>query len=912
MTRILPCLLTALLVALHPTPVGAQARTLDLVFMPPEIEPRDLCLPAEADPAPDDASAGAGDGVLTEAKRIALLAADIRRYQREDAARWFDFIDALIARREVLDEGFAGMPALLARVELYIDAGRLEALEAAGLVPQLRQRLDELSTGRQLTLAQFHLTGIGTPPDPEFAWGVIREAAFAGHPDALMMIARRQLAGEQVPEWDAPLDLTATMAFSGMLGQMNASVCRRAERIAREFDDGGLVAPNPRIAYAWRRFAADMGGRDAAWRVVGHHLGNRGVARDNSLIAHYLEVALERGFRPDADQAARLLASDAIDAPRLRDMLLFAPGGADTRPTLAPLLQLSVSPQGPEPSRASPYLQYLREIAALDAAPGRVFTELAEEVLLRRGRWAGEAEAAALLEEAVRRADPEAMRMLAGFFTRHRDDPDRIDRAVDLLGEAVSRFGLATAMDDLDALFRCRVPDAPQTGPAGHWARAYRAAGTGAVFVNPTDVVALDPFATPDLVARIQSQALEGRTASLANHLQRLQMDPMTTERARRYWADRLDNSEKALEEYAKLEFELATGVGDRRRAIELLRRVYLHNGVTTALDLAIALIESNGRDPQVAAEVEELLTLAGNRGEGAAIRLLARLVADRRPMRQTYAAFAAQIEARGDFLALMFAIPFVEPEVAADYLGRAVALMNCGTKDVVEMADAHAVLNDAEAVLHWQRVGLAMESGNVLAKLRLTDRQMESYRQGRAPDEYEVYTRAALDGDVTAYRQLFRLTANPALETFAPHAAAGYIAALLDAGDEGDLRWVQAQYRDAPDGVRVAVARVVDLRGLYRRAAAAGDVRSMLELGLLLRDTASDGDDLPDSARWLKKAADNGSIPAMRELGQVLAYGIGVPRDRQGAMLWLEKATAAGDEQAARLVRLLGLLSDG
>ncbi len=910
--RLLTCVLAAALATLHASPVGAQPRMLDLAFMPPEIEPRALCVA----PAPEDVetgqAGGAGADELTDVQRLAFLAADIGRYQRDDAVLWFDFIDALISRRAGLDEGFAGMSELLARVELHIDAGRLGRLNAAGLVPQLRARIEELSTAQRLTVAQYYLTGIGAGPDPDFAWDIVREAAFAGHPDALMMIARRQLAGEPVPEWEAPLDLTATLAFSGMLGQMNESVCRRVERIAREYDDGGLVAPNPQIAYAWRKFAADMGGRDAAWRVVEHHLGNSGVERDNAELMHYLGIALDGSQRPDGDAAARQQGSDAVDEVQLRDMLRFAPGRARARPSLAAMLELPLAVQGRHPPRDSLYMEYLREIARMDTAPGRIFTELAQEVLLRRGRWAGEAEAIPLLEEAVRRADPAAMRMLADILMRYRADPSSMDRAVDLLSDAVSRFGDEAAMDDLDAFYRCRVANAPAARPAAHWARAYRASGTASVYVDPADISGLDRFATPEIIARIQSQALAGRTGALANHAQRVQMDPMSTRNALRYWADRLDSSEKAVEEYAKLEFELAASVGDRRRAIELLRRVYLHSGAASALDLAVALIEAGGRDPEVAAEAERLLTMAGNRGEGAAIRLLARLQADRRSAQAVYREFSEQIAQRGDFLALMFAIPFVAPDVARDYIDRAASLMNCGTKDIIEMSDAHAVLGDAEGVLHWQRIGLALENGNVLAKLRLTDEQMAVYRAGRAPDELEVYTRATLDGDIAAYRQLYRLTADPALETFAPDAAAGYLSALLRQGDKGDLRWVQAQVRVAPEPVRDAIGAIISLRDLYRRAADAGDVQSMLELGLLLRDTARSAEDLEGSARWLKKAADNGSIPAMRELGQVLAHGIGVPRDRREAMQWLEKASRGGDEQASRLVRLLGLMSDG
>ena len=410
----------------------------------------------------------------------------------------------------------------------------------------------------------------------------------------------------------------------------------------------------------------------------------------------------------------------------------------------------------------------------------------------------------------------------------------------------------------------------------------------------------------------MQSQALDGRIGSLANQVARVQLDPTMTERGRRIWADRIDGSQKALEEYAKLEFELATTVGDRRLALELLRRVYLNNGTTSALDLAIGLIESGGRDPKVAEEVKRLLAQAGSRGEGAAIRLLARLEHGNRTPREIYNQFAPQIEARGDFLAMMFSIPYLPERAVPEYLNRAVSLMSCGTKDIVEMADANMLAGFAQGALHWQRVGLAMEHGNVLAKLRLTDQQVAAFGIGAAPDERAVYRRAAADGSLTAHRQLFRLAADPGLQTYDPQAAARHVAVLLDKGDAGDRRWAQVQYRQAPDDVRKAVAEAVDLRALYLGAAEAGDVQAMLELALLLRDQAGSVAELEQSARWLKKAADNGSVPAMGELGHVLAYGIGTPVDRQEALRWLDKAARAGEADAAQTARLLRLMPDG
>ena len=154
-----------------------------------------------------------------------------------------------------------------------------------------------------------------------YAHDLIREAGLGGNVDALTAIARMQLQGSPLPGWDAPLDLTVTLAFGGMLGQMNAAVCGRAERIAREYLNGDVVTRNPRIAYAWYRFAADLGGSTAAWRVVEFQLEAGAIQKDNALMPHYLQLAVVRGVTVAPEQAERLAAAGNIDAATLQGIL---------------------------------------------------------------------------------------------------------------------------------------------------------------------------------------------------------------------------------------------------------------------------------------------------------------------------------------------------------------------------------------------------------------------------------------------------------------------------------------------------------------------------------------------------------------------------------------------------------------
>lgn len=885
----------------------ARADTLDLAFMPPAVVPQDLCIPG-ATTAQDDTDLGIGADELTDDLRLRFIQRDIRNLQAEDARRWFDFIMTLIDWEAELDPVFAETGAVLAKIALYIDAGRLDELRELGLIDQLRQSAKPLNNSARMALAQYYLNGTGVTQDAAYASNLIRDAAYGGNPDALFSVARSILNGQPIAGWDAPLDMTVSLAFGGMLGQMNADVCRHAEKIAQEYLNGDVVTRNPEIAYAWFKFGADLGGATAAWRIVEFHLEADAVRKDNDEMLKYLQLAIARGIAVDSVQAEQIRVASNVDEARLREILGFNFSADDgrTRPSLSGYFQLTVNLDSEKPSADSPYLTYLTELTRFDTAPGWVFTVLAKEVLLRHGRWAGEAEAMEWLEQSASRRDPEGMQMLARMLVRYRDDPVQLNRAVNLLGEAVTRFGWMSAMTDLDGLYRCQSNDAPLIAQADHWATAFRATQSDTVGIAPNDLIALDPFKAPETIAQIQSQALRGDPQSLANFLERVQLDPLASDDAQRLWASRADGSIKGLENFARLEFALATNPAERDLAVELFRRIYLNNGVTTALDLSVALIDDNARDPAIANEIIKYLTIAGNRGEGAAIHLLARVQGDTRSPQSVYQDFAQAIEDRGDFLALMFAIPYISLDKTDDYIDRAVSLMTCGTKDVAELSSAYALLQSPELTYHWDQIGLMMEGGNVLAKLALTDRQVGYFDQGAAPTQRQVFERALAQGDLTAHRSLFVLTANPDLASYDPVAAAEHLIALLGFAEEESF--VLDSYRLADPEVRAAVDQRQDVGGLFLRAAQRGDIGAKRDYALVLRDTATSLADLQTSARWLQEAAEGGDIIAMAEFGRALAFGIGLPQDRVAALTWLDQAKRAGNADATDLAHLLRL----
>jgi TPR repeat protein len=897
----------AFLLAL-PLPAMSQDRRLELAFLPPAITPQDICTTGAT---PDDSAETETDSSstdLTPELRLSFIQRDIRNYQASDAVRWFDVISMLINWQAELDPAFAGTGEALARIALYVDAGRLAELSDLGLIDTVRQGPVRLNNAQRLAIAQYYLTGTGVRQDRDLAFSLMREAAYGGNPDALLAIAKLIQVGQEIPGWDAPLDMTVSLAFGGMLGQMNADVCARAERIAQFYLAGDIVAPNPDIARDWYRFAADLGGATAAWRMVEFHLDASADRKDNAEMLAYLRLAVERGITVSALDATRLRESPGVETAELQRILGFnhSADTARTRPSLSHHFQLAANPVTDEVAPESPYLQYLRELVRQYGAPGDAFTRLAQEIMLREGRWAAETQAMALLEEATRRGDPDGMMLLARMHLRYRDNPTKLTRAINLNLEALDRFGATGAMSELDAIYRCQAGDAPLIDQARYWAARYTASQHEPVTISPTDLLTLDPFKDPETIAQIQSEALGGVPSSLAAFTERVQVDPLATDSSHRLWANRISRSAKALETFADLEYNLATNPVERELAIELFRRVYLNNGATTALDLSVALVEDSGRDPAIAAEIVDYLTRAGNRGEGAAIRLLSRLTANHQTESEVYARFAKVIEERGDFNALTFAIPHVDEARAEDYIDRAVSLMTCGSKNIGELADAHAIMGQPDMVHHWAMIGLAVDGGHVLAKLSISDRQMDFFDTGAAPSALEVAERARAEGAALASLTLFNLTADPGLPSYNPTDAAAHLIDLLSA--PGQESQALSAFRRAGDAVRAAVEARIDMRPILLAAANRGDAAAVRDFGLFLRDTATSTAELQEALRWIEEAAAAGDTAAMTAWGEALAFGLGVAPDRAAALTWLERAERAGDMDAAQLARLLRL----
>ncbi len=447
-----------------------------------------------------------------------------------------------------------------------------------------------------------------------------------------------------------------------MIGQVNRGICGRAERMAREYTDGDLLVPNADLAFAWHKFAADMGGAEASWRMVEYHLSATGQVKDNDALERYLTQALDQGFAIAPSDIDALIASGATTESEVRRLLKFNHdrAGAVRRRSAVPFMELDAVLVGENLNKDSEWLIYLKEVAARPGVPAPVLLRLARELELRLGRWAGQPVLIEVLEWAVAQDNPDAMTWLATILVgSDRHNPQKTARAETLLTNAVARHGHVPAIKELADLYRCRLPNAPLMDEVRHWTQIYADADQDTFRATPNELAKFDLTSEPEAIARMQTGALRGHGGSTANFLQYLQSDPAVSDDVLRFWARRVARSDGAMETYIKQEYELALTPAEAESAVELFRRGHIHVGAASGIDLAVVLIRHASRDPVVVQDIRKLLAASINRGEGASMRLLQRLT--ERDPRDAYLEYAQIIEDRGDFAAQMIAAPFVD-----------------------------------------------------------------------------------------------------------------------------------------------------------------------------------------------------------------------------------------------------------
>ncbi|WP_431298986.1 tetratricopeptide repeat protein [Tabrizicola sp. BL-A-41-H6] len=897
--------LSAAVLLLFPAVLGAQ--TLPLDFAPPEMEVTPVCAARPSD-AQIIAEWSAWDGRSLPDRPVELINRDIRRLAELDPARWDPTIQRVIDLMPGVSPSFSADHVILARIEQMIALGRLQDLKASGLVQQLLDRGEANSPRMLNALAGFLTEGIGIDRDAARGAELLMSAGYGGNADALLTLSKLAVAGQAPEGWDISPDLAVTMAFGSLVGQMDPLICDRIARIAREFSSGEVVAVDHDLAVRWYRFAADLGDPIAAWRVAEYHLQSELVTKDNDVLLTYLTKAAN-GNLPYAQVAlGRVYEAGALvpmDLERAQSLYEAAAAEGD-RAALIRLSGFLEARVADRPDLKPAFLDTLDRLQALDVAPPWVFGKQALHVLEEKGRWAGQAEARALLERGAELDDPAAIIMLAQMNLGAAESETEFYAAVDQMIHAVTNLGEVGPTTDLQAAFMCKAPNAPHLEESAYWAATEAAIGSTSLALTDMALAELSDNPDPLEMAALQTQALYGRATPLAGLLAVLERSD-APESERTFWAayaERFPNVDTAR---ASLALDRAQTTAERTAALEVFRKAAAAGEDRAGLKLAKALLEGA---PDAAAQAEALALLVplAEAGDGEALGLLPLADPVKYPdARAVYAAFARAIDARGDFPALMLAMRFLPDEAAQKaYRARAISAMKCDFPETVAFASAMAATGDIDEARRWLRIATELAADDPWQTVELAD----AYRTTLPNAESEkialaFYRKAHALGSRTAVQRLLRIYSDKTRPDYDQAKIVSLYVDLVARSDTRQIAGVLDEISRKEPKLRAAVEARLDLDRLYAEAAKAGNPAAMREHASRLRAAAQTRDEIETSTAWLLRASEAGDVPAMVMLAQSYSLGVGVPISVENARIWLRRAAEAGDPTAIDMVKM-------
>lgn len=881
------------------------AQTLPLTFEPPEMQVDPVCVARASD---EDLIAewGAWDGVALPERDVGLINRDIRRLAEIDPVVWDETIQRVIALLPGVSRSFSPEHVILARIDQMIALGQLQELKSEGLVQQLLDRGDQNSPKMLNALAGFMNEGIGIDRDSVLGAEFLMAAGYGGNADALLTLSRLSVTGEAPEGWNVNPELAVTMAFGSLIGQIDPLICDRIARIAREYSSGEVVTTDHDLAVRWYRFAADLGDPIAAWRVAEYELQSELVTKDNDVLITYLTKAAD-GNLPYAQVAlGRIYEAGAlvpIDIAKARALYEAAAADEDR----AGLIRLSGFLEAQlhnDPSVEPAFLATLDRISRLESAPSWVFAKLAARILEDQGRWLGQDSARALLQKGAALDDPAAIMMLAQIDFGAARTEAAFYTTVDNLIHAVTTLGEAAPTADLQAAFLCKAPNAPILEQAAYWAEAEAAIGSSSSQFSLSALEQLADNPDPLAMAALQTQALYGRATPLANLLAVLERNGSPDSEVA-FWTGYANRFSSVATARAALSLDQATTRTARATALDKFRAAHAAGDNGAALKLAKALLVE-GNDAARIEAVALLVPLAAS-GNGEAMSLLP--VADPvtyRTVRAVFDAFSTQINERGDFLALMLAMPFLtDPAEREIYRGRAITAMQCAFPDALAFAAAVSAEGDVEEARRWLTIAthLVGQDGWEIVELGDSFRNLLG-REGEATAR-EYFEQAYVLGNRTAVLRLLRIHGNPATEDYDRDRIVTLYTDLVMLSDPSQVSVVLDDLSQKDAALRLAVEARLDLDALYANAAAAGNPAAMREHAHRLQVAAVTVEDLAVSTDWLVKASEAGDAPAMVMLAQAYSMGVGVPASIEEARRWLVKAADAGDPTAIDMVKL-------
>jgi len=879
-----------------------------LLFEPPEITREKVCAPALAD---DQLAAEwqAWDGKTLPDRSPELIRRELQRLMDKDAIRWFDTIETAFALMPGVDNQFGPDKAMLARAELLIAAGRLKDLTNQQLVPQLLGSEFGKSPRVQNILSGYLIEGIGIEPDAERGMQMLVAAGYGGNADALLKIVALEQAGRVVPGWNVPQDIAVTMAFGALVGKLDPMICDRVARVAREYMNGTVVTRDVAMAEKWFRFAADMGDSASAWKVAEMHMRSEDVVKSNDILIEYLTKAADGDLPYAQITLGRAYENGALvprDLEKARTLYARAAAFGDRAGVVRNTLFLQAMAKA-DPAELPAYRQALTDLAARPDSTGWAYIALADLVIREKGRWAGEAEAVALLEKAEAMGDIDASKRLTPIRFRHAETPAAFYKIIDDVVETVHLGGEIDPMNGLRSAFICRAPNAPQQDEASFWGTISVSTGTKTVEFSPQELLTLIANPDPEEIARLQSQALYGRQTAVAQYIAVLERSGAPPAQVA-FWETYGTRFESVWASRGRLEAKFAQIGRNLHDPAEFLRRAVAQGDEAAGLDLAEYLmqVDPTANTAEALAAIQPLV----DTGVGAALRLLPKLDPARFPSeKEVYAAYADVIDQRGDFDALVLALPYLtDTAQRADYVARATTATDCGFAQAKTMAEAMGVIGDKAGFEKWVRIGDVLTEEDSWSLVQLGDLLRRFGGPETVDAQLAYYDRSFRAGNVTAIHRLLDVVSRPGQPGYDPARSADLFVALLDRVEVEDIPRTLARLATTEPAVKNVVYTRIDVTDLYLGAAVAGVPVGMREYGKILTAQAKTPADLETATQWVANAARAGDVPAMVIYADALAFGIGVEPSRDDALIWLAQAAEGGNADAKTKMQNLAL----
>ena len=899
-----PGIALASLLAFNVALIGSVlAAPIAVVFEPPAMAPQALCT-VQTDIADLTRKWQAWDRAAPIDADPEIVLNEIQRLRDTDAPTYKEPVAAAFTMLAQEPESSLQQKVLVDTIRYLLAAGDAAQVKSSGLAEQLATDFGDLAPSSLFALAQLYLDGTVVTMDRARGEAYLLSAAAGGSPDALLLAAQMRSDG-QLENYGLDPRTAVTIAFGAILGEVDAELCSRINRIARNYESGEIVQQDYALAERWLRLGADLGDPTAAWKVARYHLTSERIVKDNDVLLKYLAQAAEAQI-PQAEVELGEIYQDGSLLPQdlARAEALFGSAAAKGYRTgnirLVALLELQ-----PENVEVLERLEIaLRDLSALPDSPATALVKLSSLLIKKDGRWAAQAEIRPLLERAVEQKSADAALMLADLVLSENRDPASIDRAISLLNLAVSEGGLSEAMGRLSDIYMCMVPDAPNLELATRWRASSVAAGNGSGLQSG------DGASTAEAdMAQAQFLALRGSSSSIAQYVEMLR-DADYGEEVLSFWQNRIEQNPMAQSALAKLLIESDRSVDGVELSITLLESAVAAGSDAARVTLANLLLSELGEQPDAKAQAVVLLEEAASHGSGAALRGLVEHSPNADPQ-VILDRYRSAIDGRGDMDALLFAAEHARgAEEKMGFLGIASRSARCSFNDIIKIGGAYSQAEAKPAAEQWLSIASHLVANEGWQFASLAQEFILLGDDARhAPTIVALLEEAVKLGQVTSLDRLFELRSNRQSSVYDPAKVVALVQQAVTTAPPAQLLNLARRIERARPELRDQITQTVDIHAIYRTSAEGGNATAMRELAKYLQQRATGSDQLVEAMDWMEKAAGQQDPEAMLLLAKAYTVGLGREASLDKAVALLEGAAQLGNKDAKIMLSAMGAL---